>query len=358
MKTYLINIYKVQKFKALFFHFLSGIIIFLFFLKCNNTATKPSSPVVKDGMVLVPAGDFQMGSDRDQAREDEYPIHAVHVDSFWMDQTEVTNAQFKSFVDATGYVTTAEKKPDWEELKKELPPDTPKPNDSLLQAASLVFVATDGPVSLNDYGAWWQWKPRASWMNPKGKGSSIENKLDHPVVHISWYDAQAYAKWAGKRLPTEAEWEWAASGGIKQVKYPWGNESVMDGSPKANAWEGSFPYQNILKDRFFYTAPVGSFESNPFGLFDMAGNVWEWCSDWYDFTYYQKVESQKVINPQGPEAPYDPYQPYLRQKVMRGGSFLCNDAYCSGYRVASRMKSSPDTGLHHTGFRLVKSIDY
>ena len=347
---------KLELFKSLKINLLFGLFIFLFFAKCANKELKNLPKVIKDGMVMIPSGDFLMGSSGKQARDDESPVHPVHVDAFWMDQTEVTNFQFKEFIDATGYVTTAEKKPNWEELKKELPPDTPKPNDSLLKAASLVFEATDGPVNLNDYGSWWQWKSKASWRYPKGKGSSIENKMDHPVVHISWYDAQAYAAWAGKRLPTEAEWEWAASGGVNK-KYPWGDEAVTSGEPKANAWEGDFPYKNTLKDQFFYTAPVGSFKSNSFGLFDMAGNVWEWCSDWYDYTYYESFKSQKVNNPQGPEAPYDPYQPYLRQKVMRGGSFLCNDAYCSGYRVASRMKSSPDTGLQHTGFRLVKSIE-
>ena len=354
MKIFSIDIFKTQKLKATFYTVLVG----LFFIKCANNITPSTSPVVKDGMVLIPSGDFKMGSEGDQAREDESPMHLVHVDAFWMDQTEVTNAQFKAFVEATGYITTAEQKPNWEELKKELPPDTPKPNDSLLQAASLVFEATAGPVNLNDYGAWWQWKPKASWQNPKGKGSSIENKLDHPAVHISWYDAQAYAAWAGKRLPTEAEWEWAANGGDKKTTYPWGEEPISEGTPKTNAWEGSFPYKNTLRDQFFYTAPVGSFEPNAFGLFDMAGNVWEWCSDWYDYTYYQSFDNQKAINPQGPEVPYDPYQPYLKQKVMRGGSFLCNDSYCSGYRVASRMKSTPDTGLQHTGFRLVKSADF
>ena len=355
MKTYLTNISK--KIEALgrpvFF-----VALLFFVLGCSPKGSSNSKPIVKDGMVLVPSGTFQMGSEGQFAREDESPIHRVVVDAFWMDQTEVTNAQFKAFVEATGYVTTAEIKPNWEALKNELPPDTPKPHDSLLQAASLVFQSTSGPVNLNDFGAWWQWKPKANWHSPKGPGSSIEDKLDHPVVHISWYDAQAYAKWVGKRLPTEAEWEWAASGGIKGVQYPWGNESVTEGKPKANSWEGSFPYQNTLRDQFFYTAPVGSFDPNPFGLYDMAGNVWEWCSDWYDFNYYQKIGNQKVTNPQGPEAPFDPYQPYLKQKVMRGGSFLCNDAYCSGYRVASRMKSTPDTGLQHTGFRLVKTSNF
>ena len=338
---------------------LIGMFSALFFSSCGNGETQKNTPIeVKDGMVLIPAGDFQMGSEGGQSRQDESPVHRVSVDAFWMDQTEVTNAQFKAFIDATGYVTTAEKKPNWEELKKELPSDTPKPNDSLLQAASLVFEATSGPVNLNDYGAWWRWKPKASWRNPKGKGSTLEGKMDHPVVHISWYDAQAYAAWVGKRLPTEAEWEWAASGGQNGVKYPWGDEPITKGPVKANAWEGNFPYQNSLQDQFFYTAPVGSFEPNPFGLFDMAGNVCEWCSDWYDFTYYESFQNKKTSNPKGPDAPYDPYQPYLKQKVMRGGSFLCNDAYCSGYRVSSRMKSSPDTGLQHTGFRLVKTANF
>lgn len=354
MRTYLINTYRrlFSLGARLFF-----IIVILTSGGCAETSSTNPPSIVKDGMVLIPAGSFQMGSEGEFARQDESPIHMVSVDAFWMDQTEVTNAQFKAFVDDTGYITTAEIKPDWETLKKELPPNTPKPHDSLLQAASLVFEATDGPVNLNDFGSWWQWKPKSNWRNPKGPGSSIENKLDHPVVHISWYDAQAYAVWAGKRLPTEAEWEWAASGGNQGNVYPWGNESISKRSPKANSWEGSFPYQNTMKDQFFYTAPVASFKPNSFGLYDMAGNVWEWCSDWYDFRYYKTIENKKTINPQGPVDSFDPYQPYLKQKVMRGGSFLCNDAYCSGYRVASRMKSTPDTGLQHTGFRLVKSLD-
>ena len=357
MKINIINIIKTENLKDNHIHLLIGISIFSLFINCNNSQVKIPSIILKDGMVMIPSGDFMMGSTDKQAREDESPIHPVHVDAFWMDQTEVTNFQFKEFVDATGYITTAEKKPNWEELKKELPPGTAKPNDSLLKAASLVFEKTDGPVNLNDYGAWWQWKSEASWRNPKGKGSSIEHKMDHPVVHISWYDAQAYAKWSGKRLPTEAEWEWAASGGLN-AKYPWGNEAITKGVPKANSWDGSFPFENTLKDQFFYTAPVGSFKPNSFGLYDMAGNVWEWCSDWYDYTYYESFKSQKGTNPQGPKVSYDPYQPYLSQKVMRGGSFLCNDLYCSGYRVSSRMKSSPDTGLQHTGFRLVRSVEF
>jgi len=323
-------------------------------------APKPVTPhkvEEKDGMVLIPSGTFTMGSTTGMARPDEAPPHQVQVDGFWMDKTEVTNAQFAAFVEATGYVTTAEKAPNWEELKKALPEGTPKPHDSLLQAASLVFKPTNGPVNLNNYGNWWHWTYRASWRQPQGKGSSVEGKENHPVVHVSWDDAVAYAQWANKRLPTEAEWEWAAMGGEEENEYPWGTEGVLEGAAKANSWEGAFPYKNDLRDQFFYTAPVASFPPNRFGLYDMAGNVWEWCSDWYAYDYYQKLATQKVINPKGPEKSFDPYQPYTPQRVMRGGSFLCNDAYCSGYRVASRMKSSPDTGLHHTGFRLVRDIE-
>lgn len=325
-------------------------------LSCLNNSKKEPKAVTKNeaGMVWIPAGQFKMGGEDKRSRKDESPLHEVAVNGFWMDATEVTNAQFAEFVDATGYVTIAEKAPNWEELKKSLPPDTPKPHDSLLQAASLVFKPTRGPVDLNDFGIWWEWVYKANWKHPQGPKSSIEGKLDHPVVHVSWFDAMAYAEWAGKRLPTEAEWEWAARGGLDKNTYPWGKENPEEGKAKSNIWEGDFPYNNNLRDQFFYTAPVGSFEANPFGLFDMAGNVWEWCSDWYDYNYYQTSNTSLIENPKGPQASYDPYMPYTEQRVMRGGSFLCNDAYCTGYRVASRMKSSPDTGLQHTGFRCVK----
>ena len=336
----------------LFLHlFVIGVISF----GCKQKTDQTGFDVVeKEGMVWIPSGTFTMGSDAPLARPDEAPKHQVQLEGFWMDKTEVTNAQFAAFIEATGYVTTAEKAPNWEELKKSLPEGTPKPNDSLLQAASLVFKPTEGPVDLNNYGNWWHWTYKANWRQPQGRASSVEGKEDHPVIHVSWDDANAYAKWANKRLPTEAEWEWAAKGGIEENEYPWGQEGVLEGEPKANSWEGNFPYRNTLRDQFFYTAPVASFEPNRFGLYDMAGNVWEWCSDWYDYEYYKTLAGQTVVNPRGPEKSFDPYQPYTPQRVMRGGSFLCNDTYCSGYRVASRMKSSPDTGLQHTGFRLVK----
>lgn len=306
------------------------------------------------GMVFIPGGSMQMGADNDQASADEYPKHEVRVNPFWMDITEVTNAQFSAFVEATGYITTAEKKPDWEELKKSVPPGTARPPDSLLVAASLVFKQTKTAVDLSDYNQWWSWVPGADWKHPEGPGSTIRGKEDFPVVHVSWYDAKAYCQWSGKRLPTEAEWEFAARGGLKNEIYPWGNEHINKGRPKANSWEGKFPYLNEKKDGYLKAAPVKSYAANAYGLYDMAGNVWEWCQDWYDANYYN---NSPALKPAGPAQSNDPDERYTPKKVLRGGSFLCNDSYCSGYRVARRMKSSPDTGLEHTGFRCVKDID-
>lgn len=307
-------------------------------------------------MVLIPGGTFTMGGNNDQAASDEYPNHQVTVDSFYMDMTEVTNAQFKAFVKATGYITTAERKPNWEELKKTLPPGTPKPPDSLLVAASLVFKQSKGPVDLNEYSQWWSWVAGSNWQHPQGPKSNIDGKDHYPVVHVSWDDAMAYCKWSGKRLPTEAEWEFAARGKRNNQIYPWGNEPINQGKPKANSWEGSFPYFNEQKDGFLKCAPVKSYPSNSYGLYDMAGNVWEWCSDWYHSGYYQTLPKSNNYNLIGPNKSYDPQDPYTPKRVLRGGSFLCNDAYCSGYRVARRMKSSPDTGLEHTGFRCVRAV--
>ncbi len=307
------------------------------------------------GMVWIPAGTFQMGADNGQARKDEYPKHTVSVDGFWMDTHEVTNAQFAEFVKATGYITTAERKPDWEEIKKQLPPGTPKPAEEVLVASSLVFTAPAQPVLLQDVSQWWRWVAGASWRHPEGPGSSIRGKEHHPVVHVSWDDAVAYAKWAEKRLPTEAEWEWAARGGVQSAVYPWGNEHIEKGTPKANTWQGRFPDQNTVTDGFYSTAPVKSFVANGYGLYDMAGNVWEWCSDYYRADYYQTIHTAAgVKNPTGPTQSYDPQEPTVPKRVQRGGSFLCHDSYCSSYRNSARMKSSPDTGLSHTGFRCVK----
>ena len=320
----------------------------------SSGITITSEDTSTKGMVLIEGGSFDMGGDNDQASPDEYPKHTVRVNRFWMDATEVTNADFKKFVKETGYITTAERVPDWDELKKSLPPGTEKPAANLLVAASLVFKQTSGPVDLHDYNQWWGWVPGASWKHPQGPGSNIDGKDNFPVVQVSWDDAIAYCKWAGKRLPTEAEWEFAARGGMQNTIYPWGNEPINSGAAKANSWEGKFPYNNIKKDGFILTAPVGSFQPNAFHLYDMAGNVWEWCSDFYDAGYYKTFPSGIADNPKGPAKSYDPDDPYTPKRVLRGGSFLCNDSYCSGYRVARRMKSSPDTGLEHTGFRCVK----
>ena len=322
--------------------------------------TKDSIPFGGDsssiGMAYIPGGVFEMGGDNEQAAADEYPKHQVKVAPFLMDRTEVTNEQFAQFVTATGYITTAEKKPDWEEMKKTLPPGTPKPDESVLVAAALVFKQTQGTVNLNDYTQWWSWVAGADWRHPTGPGSTIKGKEQYPVVQVSWDDAQAYCKWAGKRLPTEAEWEFAARGGKKAEIYPWGNENVNKGKPKTNSWEGEFPYQNNRYDGFVKSAPVGSFAPNGYGLYDVAGNVWEWCQDWYRSDYYASFSGSLADNPQGPADSFDPEDRFTPKRSLRGGSFLCNEGYCSGYRVARRMKSSPDTGLEHTGFRCVKNV--
>ena len=312
-------------------------------------------PVDKhDGMVWIPAGTFMMGGDNKQARKDEYPKHGVKVNGFYMDATEVTNAQFAEFVKATGYITTAEKDINWEQIKSQVPPNTPKPPDSVLKAASLIFVPTKSEVDLNDYSQWWAWTRGANWKHPNGPSTDIIGKDNYPVTHVSWDDAVAYSKWAGKRLPTEAEWEYAARGGLVNNTYSWGNTFEEMGLSKCNFWQGKFPYLNLNKDGFMGAAPVKSFAPNGYGLYDVAGNVWEWCADFYNNDYYTQLGKTKLsINPKGPTKSFDPDEPLITKRVMRGGSFLCNDSYCSGYRVSARMKSSPDSGMEHLGFRCV-----
>jgi len=306
------------------------------------------------GMVWIPAGNFLMGGNDRQAEPDEIPRHHVGVDGFWMDTTEVTNRQFAEFVNATGYITTAERKPDWNELKKQMPPGTKEPDDSLLVPAALVFDPPKQPVGLLDYTQWWNWKKGADWKHPQGARSSVKGKGDEPVVQVSWYDAEAYCKWAGKRLPTEAEWEWAARGGLKNKIYPWGDEPIDRRKIKANTWQGDFPYRNTMRDKYYRLAPVASFPPNGYGLYDMAGNAWEWCADYYDYNYYKTVFNG-AKNPKGPEKSYDPDEPYTSMRVIRGGSFLCNAGYCSGYRVSARMKSTEDSGMENLSFRCVMS---
>lgn len=297
-----------------------------------------------------------MGSDNKDSKSDEKPIHKVKVDGFWMDATPVTNQQFKEFVDATGYVTTAELAPKLEEIMKQVPPGTPPPPPELLVPASLVFKLRNTPISLAWHHAWWEWKPGANWKHPLGPDSTIAGKEEHPVVQVSWYDAVAYAKWAGKRLPTEAEWEYAAYGGSKDIKYVWGNEEFSEQAPQANIWQGYFPYRSTKQNGYFGTSPVTSFKPNSYGLYDMAGNVWQWCSDLYHFGYYQEEAKKEIsINPQGSKVSCDPEEPIAVKYVHRGGSFLCHDSYCKGYRIAARMKTCADTSLNHLGFRCAMS---
>ncbi|MFM9143896.1 MAG: SUMF1/EgtB/PvdO family nonheme iron enzyme, partial [Phycisphaerales bacterium] len=311
-------------------------------------------PLPPAGMAWIPGGEFSMGSTDPLARPDEQPVHRVRVAPFWMDETEVTNAQFAAFVAATGYRTVAERPIDWEELKKQVPPGTPKPDDAMLQPGSLVFTPPTSPVALGDASAWWRWLPGACWKHPDGPGSSIAGRERMPVVHVSFEDAQAYAAWAGKRLPTEAEWEFAARGGLDGKSFAWGAEPLD--ATRCNIWQGHFPDTNTAADGFAGAAPVGSFPANGYGLFDMAGNVWEWCSDRYrPDTYAQRAAGAPVANPTGPMQSLDPRNPHAPEsRVHRGGSFLCNDSYCASYRPAARMATPPHTALQHLGFRCVK----
>ncbi len=299
--------------------------------------TNISGVIRKDGMICIPGGNFEMGGNGAQARQDELPLHKIELDTFWMDETEVTNVQFRSFIESTGYITTAEKDFEFTSGQGELIHQ---------RAGALVFQKTNDPSGVD---SWWKFVEGANWKHPQGPSSGISGKDDYPVAQISWLDAVEYCKWSGKRLPTEAEWEYAARGGIKHAVYPWGDETLGTGKQKCNSWNGNFPSQNSLKDGYERSSPVRSYAPNGFGLYDMAGNVWEWCGDWYDADYYKVcVEKNIFKNIYGPNASPS------REKVIRGGSFLCNDSYCSGFRVSARMKTSPETGLEHTGFRCVK----
>jgi formylglycine-generating enzyme required for sulfatase activity len=326
------------------------------FLPTVENKTAPSSPA-PEGMVWIPGGEFSMGSDiADEAlcglpgvTRDAQPIHRVYVDGFWMDRTEVTNEQFDRFVRATGYVTIAERTPTQEEF-----PTAPPEN---LVAGSTVFTPTPNPVPLNNHFQWWRYEPGANWHHPEGPASNLAGREKYPVVHIAYDDALAYAKWAHKRLPTEAEWEFAARGGEAGQLYPWGNDLKPAGKWMANIYEGTFPVQDTGEDGFAGLAPVAQFPPNHYGLYDVAGNVWEWCSDWYRPDYYvQLAEAGRVaLNPAGPASPLDPAEPGEKKRVHRGGSFLCTDQYCSRYMTGTRGKGEITTGSNHLGFRCVRS---
>lgn len=318
------------------------------------TPPKPHPP----GMVWIPPGEFDMGGVGPEARPDEFPVHRVRLDGFWMDATEISNAEFRRFVEETGYITTAEKNPEWEEIKKQLPPGTPKPDDSVLVPGSLVFSPPAGPVPLNNHSLWWQWVKGADWKHPLGPHSRLSKAHDSlPVVHVSWDDAVAFCQWAGKRLPTEAEWEYASLGGEPARRFTWGDTPPSDSFLPANLWQGDFPHNPKTLDGHLLSAPVDSDTPNAYGLHHMIGNVWEWCADWYrGDTYKRRAESGTVsVNPQGPDSSLDPSEPTVPKRVNRGGSFLCDASYCASYRPAARMKTSPDSGMIHTGFRPVLS---
>ncbi|WP_416347164.1 formylglycine-generating enzyme family protein [Castellaniella sp.] len=334
--------------------------------------SQPTEPVVIVGdgqgtprnMAWVPPGVFQMGSDSKLAQNNEKPAHPVQVHGFWMDLTHITNDQFADFIKATGYVTTAESKPDWETIRVQLPPGIPRPPDAVLVPGAMVFVGTLAPVDLSDYSQWWRYVPGANWRHPQGPDSTIEGKGDHPVVQVSYADVQAYAKWAGKRLPTEAEWEYAARGGLEQATYVWGDELNPDGQAMANYWDKNQPTFPVVKPEAggaTGTLPVTSFPANGYGLYDMTGNAWQWVADWYDARYFaqqaQAAAGQPVDNPRGPKQSYDPSDPGVPatapKRVIRGGSFLCNENYCLSYRPSARQASDPYSPMSHVGFRLV-----
>jgi len=307
-------------------------------------------------MVWIDGGEFTMGSEDEISRRNERPVHRVRVDGFMIDQTPVTNDAFRQFVKATGYQTIAERRPTWEELRKTLPPGTPKPDDSLLVAGSMVFVPSSGPVDLRDMSNFWAWTPGANWQHPEGPNSDLTGRDDHPVVHVAWQDAVAYADWAGKRLPTEAEWEFASRGGNNTTRYFWGDEFVSDGVYMANTWTGRFPYENTKADGYLRTAPVKSFAANGYGLYGMAGNVWNWCSDRYrPDTFADRANDEICSNPIGPETD-DPTRPDRMQRVVKGGSFLCHPDYCASYRPSARRGLPFDTGMSHVGFRCAADI--
>ena len=343
-----------------------GQIIFILFIILLNQSCKNQTQIKKEeqisqipGMVWIPGGIYDMGaSDSDRmALSHEKPKHTVKVDGFYMDETEVTNAQFSRFIQATNYITTAERPVDWELIKQQLPPGTPKPHDSLLLPGSLLFKKTKESVpNLYDFSQWWRWTNGANWKQPEGKGSSIDGKDNHPVVHVSYEDAMAYCHWAGRRLPTEAEWEFAARGGKQDKIYFWGDLTDKLSS-YVNSWEGEFPVDNTQADGFEKSAPVKTYPPNGYGLYEISGNVWEWTSDWYSSQYYQYCKENSITNnPKGPNEAFNPNNPYIDERVIRGGSFLCNASYCASYRVSSRMATDPSTSLEHLGFRTVMDL--
>ncbi|UKM66531.1 formylglycine-generating enzyme family protein [Flavobacteriaceae bacterium GSB9] len=338
------------------------------FFNCRNISKKSNDELLKaasnfiapKGMVWVETKTFVQGAKTgDQyAMPREKPAHQVTVDGFFIDDTEVTNKQFQAFVNATNYITVAERPIVWEEMKKDLPLGTPKPHDSVLKPGSLIFNRNVNKIaSMGNYSQWWTWKTGANWKHPQGPDSSIEGKDDFPVVHIAYEDALAYCKWANRRLPTEAEWESAAQGNQLDKIYTWGNNPEVL-NEKANTWQGVFPVKNEPKDGYPFIAPVKSYEPNSIGIYDMMGNVWELTNDLFNVNYYKELDTSKpIVNPKGASIGFSPDNPYQKEHVIKGGSFLCNASYCASFRISAKMGTSFDSSSDHVGFRTVATPD-
>jgi sulfatase modifying factor 1 len=318
---------------------------------CFDTRPFKSSEILLHDMVWVPGGTFLMGSDRHYP--EEAPSHSATVSGFWMDKYLVTNAAFNRFVESTGHVTMAERTPD--------PAMYPGALPNMLVAGSVVFRQPRRSVDIHNHYNWWHWVQGADWRHPEGPGSSLDGREDHPVVHVAYEDVEAYARWAGKELPDEAEWEFAARGGLDGAVYAWGEEFAPGGKMMANTWQGEFPMINLLLDGFDRTSPVGTFPANGYGLYDMIGNVWEWTSDW--FSAHTTATGSCCAGKKRelrPEESFDPQSPGIRipRKVLKGGSFLCAANFCVRYRPAARIPQQLDTGTCHQGFRcIIRSVD-
>jgi len=332
---------------------------FIGFMSSTNAHSNTNRGSGPPGMVWIPGGAFMMGSESRRARPNEHPAFAARVDGFWMSATDVTNEQFAAFVHATGYVTTAERKPDIAAIRAQLPPGSRLQVRASLVPASMVFAGTTHTVPLDDWSRWWRLIPGANWRHPEGPASSLEGRLDHPVVQVSYEDAQTYARWAGGRLPTEAQWEYAARGGLRQADFAWGNDFSPGGTRMANTFAapGRFPVIAASYSIQVETSPVRSYRANGYGLYDMTGNVWQWVEDWYRADAYTRFAGRGVVNnPAGPQDSYDPEDTGAAdnapKKVIRGGSFLCDESYCASYRPSARRGNDPSNPMSHIGFRL------
>ena len=353
--------YILLKYKTLNKKNIFLLIIYVLFIGCKDVSDKADLNIsAPEGMVWISSKSFTKGGkDGDNyAMEREFPSHEVYVDGFFIDITEVTNKQFKKFVQETGYITIAEREINWDEIKKNLPPNTPKPADSVLQPGSLIFNKEIKEVgNIDNYFQWWKWKIGANWKQPLGPGSTITNMDDFPVVHVAYEDALAYCEWAGRRLPTEAEWESAAQGNFNDAIFSWGNElSLLN--QNANTWQGDFPIENTFLDKHESIAAVKSYPPNSVGVYDMIGNVWEITGDLFNINHYKELDlNESIKNPKGASSCYNPSNPYELQYIMKGGSFLCHDSYCASYRISSRMGISIGSASDHMGFRTVATLE-